>query len=62
MPKNDGVFHIQFKRINQALKMPKWATKMPKLATCCSQFVAKSGALNAKTIFWGLQAIKKCRH
>ena len=33
MPKNDGVFKVQFHNKNLALKMPKLATKMPKWAT-----------------------------
>ena len=35
MPKNDGVFKVQFQNTNLGLKLPKWATKIHKLATCC---------------------------
>ena len=35
MPKNDGVFKVQFANKNLALKMPKQATKMPKWAKKC---------------------------
>ena len=48
MPKNDGTFKFQFHNTNLALKMPEWATIMPKweekmlqLATCFLIFVAK---------------------
>ena len=38
MPKNDGIFNVQFDNTNLALtistKMPKWAIKMPKLEAC----------------------------
>ena len=28
MPKNDGVFKVQFQNTNLGLKLPKWVTKM----------------------------------
>ena len=39
--------------------MPKWATKMLKLATCWLIFVAKSGIFNAKTILLPFSCEKK---
>ena len=50
MPKNDGVFKVRFHNTNLALKMPKWATKMLKLAKCCSIFCLP------KYIFWHFNA------
>ena len=39
--------------------MPKWATKMLQLATCCSIFVGKkTGAFNIQIYFWRFNTIK----
>ena len=67
MPKNDGIFKVQFHNKNLALKtskwatkMPKWATKMLKLATCCLAFVAKKVVvLMPKQFYWHFLANKK---
>ena len=52
MPKNTGIFKVQFYNTNLDFKMPKWvaimpkwATKMLKFATCCLIFVAKKMVL-----------------
>ena len=67
MPKNDGVFKVQFHIANLAIKMPKWATIMPKwetkmlkLATCCLIFVAKKVVfLTPKQFYWRFIANEK---
>ena len=69
MPKNDGVFKVQFHIANLAIKMPKWATLMPKwetkmlkLATCRLIFVAKKWCFYRQNNFIGvLSPMKKCR-